>query len=251
MPPYVVPLPPHPSKKYPPVNACIYCGATNGLTTEHIIPLSVGGKWVLPKSSCKACAAITGAFEGEFARTILGPLRMLFNMPTRRPKERPRHLPLKVKYPSSVDWEIAHVDRSVCPFLVLLPLYPLPELIIGVREEGKRSSATSTMWVRGGGFWPDKDAHMQWLCEALGATDVMPTGTMHTEPYCLAILKVAHAFATAELGRHAFEPLLPDMIRSRNLAERALVMGGGAGNEPPSNQAHEVTFVDSWSTPLG
>lgn len=48
----------------------------------------------------------------------------------------------------------------------------------------------------------------------------------------------------AELGRHAFEPLLPDMIRSRDLAERALVMGGGAGNEPPSNQAHEVTFVD-------
>lgn len=30
-----------------------------GLTTEHIIPLSVGGKWVLPKSSCKVCAAIT------------------------------------------------------------------------------------------------------------------------------------------------------------------------------------------------
>lgn len=103
---------------------------------------------------------------------------MLFNMPTRRPKERPRHLPLKVKYPGSVDWEIAHVDRSVCPFLVLLPLYPLPELITGVREERDRSSATRTMWVRGGGFWPDKDAHMQWLCDALKATHVMPTGTM-------------------------------------------------------------------------
>ena len=67
---------------------------------------------------------MTGAIEGEFSRTILGPLRMLYNLPTRRPKDRPKHLPLKVKYSTSTDWEIAYVDLvafarfwSVCRFI--------------------------------------------------------------------------------------------------------------------------------------
>ena len=94
MQPNATSFPPHPPREFPPVKACIYCGATERLSTEHIIPFSAGGKWVLPKASCRTCAALTGTFEGEFARTILGPLRMPFNMPTRRPKERPRHLPL-------------------------------------------------------------------------------------------------------------------------------------------------------------
>lgn len=241
--PKVAPLPPHPPREYPNANVCVYCGAQERLTDEHIIPFAAGGKWLLPQASCKACAVITGKFEGEFSRTIIGPLRMLFNMPTRRPKDRPSHLPLKVKYPESRDWEIAKVDRRVCPFLVILPLYTMPELVTGVREDGERTSATNKLWVRGGGFWADKEAHMQWLCMKLGATAIMPTGTVHTEPYCLTILKVAHSFAAAELGLGSFEPLLPEMILKRDLKERALVLGGGGGDEPPSAEAHEVGFV--------
>jgi hypothetical protein len=242
--PKVAPFPPHPLKKYPAAKVCVYCGTREKLTDEHIVPFAAGGAWLLPQASCKACAAITGKFEGEFGRTIIGPLRMLFNMPTRRPKERPRHLPLKVKYPGSTDWEIAKVDRRICPFLVVLPLYPMPELMTGQRESGERTSATNKLWIRGGGFWPDRDAHLQWLCMKLGAVSVMPTGTAHTEPYCLTILKVAHSFANAELGVGGFEPLLPEMILKRDLRDRAMVLGGGSGDEPPSSEAHEVTFVE-------
>jgi hypothetical protein len=103
------------------------------------------------------------------------------------------------------------------------------------------------LWIRGGGFWPDKDAHLQWLCDRLGAAAVMPTGTVHTEPYCLTILKVAHCFAVAELGLRGFQPLLPDMILRRDLSERAAFMGGGEGNEPPSTEAHEVEFAEHGS----
>ena len=34
------------------VGSCIYCGATDQLTDEHIIPLALGGRFVLPDSSC-------------------------------------------------------------------------------------------------------------------------------------------------------------------------------------------------------
>lgn len=167
---------------------------------------------------------------------------MLYDMPTRRPKERPQHLPLKVKYPTSTDWEIAHVDRSICPFLIVLPLYPLPDVVTGTESVRNRSAASATFWTRGGGFCEDKDAHLQRLCEMLGATEVMPIGTVNTETFCLTLAKVAHAFASAELGINAFEPCLCDMIRNRDLSNRAMFIGGGEGNELPAAELHEVGF---------
>jgi hypothetical protein len=235
-------LPSHAAKNYSPVGECIYCGSKDRLTKEHIVPYSAGGRWVLPRASCGDCAAITGAFEGEVSRTILGPLRMLYNMPTRRPKERPEHLPLKVKYPTSTDWETVYVDRSICPFLVGLPTYPMPDALTGTVTEGNRTAATSQLWLRGAGFRGEINAHLQWLCEFLGAVQVMPVATMHAEPFCLTLAKIAHSFSTAELGLRSFQSFLPDMIRSRDLSNRAEFIGGGAGNEPPSEQLHDVTF---------
>ena len=243
MPPATRPaLPTHPSKRYPAVGRCIYCGSAAGLTEEHIVPYALGGRWVLPESSCKACSKITGKFEGQLCRTILGPLRMLFNMPTRRPKERPRHLPLKVKYPTSTDWDIAYVHRDVCPFLIGLPLYPTPDALTGQVTQENRTAATSQIWLRGGGFWNDRDKHLQWLCEMLGAVQVMPEAHIPVEPFCLTLLRIAHAFSVAELGLNGFKPFLTEMIRERDLSNRAQVLGGGAGNERPGDVLHEVGF---------
>lgn len=241
-------LPSHSSRQYASVGKCIYCGSKERLTREHIIPYSAGGRWVLPEASCRDCAVVTGAIEGEFARTILGPLRMLYDMPTRRPKDRPKHLPLKVKYPASTDWEIAYVDRSICPFLVGLPLYSMPDALTGTVTEGNRSAATSQLWIRGAGFWQDRNAHLQWLCNALSAVEVMPIATVHTEPFCLTLAKIAHAFTVAELGIKGFE--LPRVIRQRDLSNRAEFIGGGLGNEPPSDQLHELAFDPAASTNL-
>jgi hypothetical protein len=74
-----------------PVGTCIYCGASDcELTDEHIIPLGLAGADILPQASCKPCARITGKFEGVVQRTIFGDLRIYFNLPTRRKKERPK-----------------------------------------------------------------------------------------------------------------------------------------------------------------
>lgn len=235
-------LPNHAVRHYAPVGACIYCGSKDNLTKEHIIPYAAGGRWVLPDASCGVCAAVTGAFEGEFSRTILGPLRMLYNMPTRRPKDRPKHLPLKVKYPASSEWEIVQVDRDICPFLVGLPLYPTPDALAGIVTMGDRSAATSSIWIRGGGFWQDRDAHLEWLCNALGASEVMPIATVHAEPFCLTLAKIAHSFAVAELGNDVFYPFLTEIIRRRDLSNRAEFIGGGSGDEPPSEYLHELEF---------
>jgi HNH endonuclease len=52
--------------KFPPVGRCIYCGSTDQLSNEHIIPYALGGYHsVLPESSCEACRRETGSFEAK------------------------------------------------------------------------------------------------------------------------------------------------------------------------------------------
>ncbi len=41
---------------YQEVGSCIYCGSTDNLSNEHIIPYGLGGNLELPKSSCSRCA---------------------------------------------------------------------------------------------------------------------------------------------------------------------------------------------------
>lgn len=137
---------------------------------------------------------------------------------------------------------MAYVDRDICPFLVGLPLYPLPDALTGVKSEEAHGSATKNLWLRGGGFWRDRDRHLQWLCEALGAVQVMPTAEIQTDPFCLTLAKIAHA---AEFGPEKFTPLLTDMIRQRDLSSRAEFIGGGEGNEAPSAELHQVAFANT------
>ena len=59
-------------RSYQPVHRCIYCGKSADLRNEHIVPFALNGVTVLPKSTCGACAEITGRFEGAVLR---GPMR--------------------------------------------------------------------------------------------------------------------------------------------------------------------------------
>src|SRR5947209_7136061 len=55
---------------YQPVGRCIYCGSTESLGREHIIPLALNGTAVLPKSTCDGCTRITGEFEQDVLRAL-------------------------------------------------------------------------------------------------------------------------------------------------------------------------------------
>ena len=58
---------------YKPVGHCIYCGATENLGKEHILPFGLSGSAILPKSSCRNCASITGRTEQDILRGSFWP----------------------------------------------------------------------------------------------------------------------------------------------------------------------------------
>src|SRR5215469_3620134 len=80
---------------YAPVNRCIYCGATETLGKEHIIPRSLAGMLILPRASCRTCERTTSGFELTVARRIYGNFRMKHDLPSYRKDERPTHIPLE------------------------------------------------------------------------------------------------------------------------------------------------------------
>jgi HNH endonuclease len=110
---------------YAPVGHCIYCGSDGGeqgLGDEHIVPFSLGGVLVLPKASCRACEAITSAFERRCAHIMYGSFRIRENQ-TRRPKERPTKLPMCATFGDKGEVYMMPVDGVVAtlPLVHFLP----------------------------------------------------------------------------------------------------------------------------------
>jgi HNH endonuclease len=83
-------LPTQPGRTYRSIELCIYCGSTEELSDEHIIPMGLGGRLVLSHASCAICSSKTSKQERTCLRTMYGPLRLLYGLPSRRKRERPR-----------------------------------------------------------------------------------------------------------------------------------------------------------------
>src|SRR5208282_4895981 len=65
------------------------------------------------------------------------------------------------------------------------------------------------------------------------------------------IAKIAHSFAIAELG-FTFVPYLINLIEATPPLFASHLVGGGLGdNPPPSENLHEIEFVQSLDGPVG
>jgi hypothetical protein len=111
-------LPTQSAHTYNSVGYCIYCGSARHLTDEHIIPLGLRGRLVLPNASCSVCSIKTSKVERTCLRTMYGALRLVYGLPTRRKSSRPKALQLKVKRTESSDWEYVAVPQERYPFLI-------------------------------------------------------------------------------------------------------------------------------------
>jgi hypothetical protein len=106
------------------IGRCIYCGATDDLTREHIIPYGLNGYWTLSDASCPRCRKTTSAFETEVLRNTLGWARSALNMQTRNPEDRIGHLPIRAVRRGRQTFET--IELAGAPILVYLPTFAAP-----------------------------------------------------------------------------------------------------------------------------
>jgi hypothetical protein len=79
------------------IGRCVYCGSTDSLTDEHIVPRGLKGPWQLLKGSCKVCNQIISAFEKSVLREQFILPRAALHLPTYHPKNRPQAFSFEVE----------------------------------------------------------------------------------------------------------------------------------------------------------
>ena len=160
------------------IRECIYCGSTEGLTKEHAVPYGLNGSWTLLDASCSVCAGITHRFERDTLKGLFPAVRTVLAMQTRRPKERPKTVPLVL--------ETAGVQRTIHVAPTEFPLYlptiefPPPGVVEGrPRGRGIRTPVLDLRHVCGPSFadvatrYPDADfvgARVRFTAEDFGRT---------------------------------------------------------------------------------
>ena len=117
------------TKRFPEVGQCIYCGAKENLSDEHVVPFALGGRLVLPKSSCNTCSAITSSFEKKVLRGFMYEARVTGKYPTRRPKDRPSELCINLG--TGEKFNNFHLPISESPGLLQLPVLEPPGFLVG------------------------------------------------------------------------------------------------------------------------
>ncbi len=173
-------------KVYPPVGRCIYCGSTESLTDEHIVPLAMSGTGVLPKSSCTPCARITGALEQRVLRGMLWPLRVATKTKSRsKHKDAPpsRSIELTDAAGKISDEEVGFGET---PFTVTFPILSPPDkdYVAGVQLKG------TAVYTIGGSVEELPAKHK--------ATSVTWGETMDPVSFARMVAKIAYASAIAQ-----------------------------------------------------
>jgi HNH endonuclease len=196
-----------------PVGHCIYCGqvpSDQPLTDEHIIPFSLGGELLLPASSCRSCAAITGHIEGIVCGSMLKAVRTHFGMKSRRPKK--STLPVKGSAPT------VEVPINDHPFYLVLEVFERPQILKRSKHWSERDIPTGHY---DGHLRMYADPHSAKRHDTLGNAGVpikITPGNLQT-----MLAKMAHSYAIAELGSDVFRPFLPDLILNKRPSRNWLV----------------------------
>lgn len=224
---------------YPAVGRCIYCGADDRrLTTEHIIPESLGGTLLLPASTCDACAAETSAFEGRCTGQIFRPARRILGMPQKNKSRKKKAGP--ETFDAKVDDVPVKVEVHEFPGLLMSFDFDMPGI---VKNEPLTEAFTGRVVT---GMLPGFAHRMAALHGkhrvTKGVSLAMPA---NVDDLGRTLAKIAHAYAVAELGVDGFKPYLLDIILNRPPLHTGHYVGA-FGHAPEGEDLHTIELHSFW-----
>jgi hypothetical protein len=189
-----------------PVGSCIYCGRTDQLTEEHAVAFALGGGLILPEASCGPCAAITSAFERKVLRGFMRDARTAGRFPTRRPKERPATIPIKVKRGDRL--ESVELPSNESPGFLHLPKLDKAAFLDGrPPATGVSIVGTETLYF---GKRPED------VAAVLGTNTLEMTANIDVPAFARMLAKRGYSYAVAALGPYPRSevPVLPLILGS-------------------------------------
>ena len=215
---------------YAPVGRCIYCGSAQQLSEEHIIPYALDGHLVLPKASCRQCAAITKQFEQTCSRDMFGPLRIRLDLQTRRKKLRPKSLEIttfNAKGKSETKTVPSHQFPKACVGLKLQP----PGIILGQPPTDQIHNPTIVM--------SSEDSEVKpYIPENQHAVVL---GMIDHNAFFRLLAKIAHSFVVARIGVDGFKHRIPPLLIGKpgdSTDTFPYLVGGDTEDPSPEKSLH-------------
>lgn len=167
--------------------ACVYCGSTEQLSREHVVPYSLGGTLTILKGSCEECRKKTHGFETD---VLTGPMRMvryIQNLPSHsKHKDVPKLVPIAVKNSDGAEQTI---DVPVAEAPIFLAFYEFGE---PKYLEPRRGASLETSGVVIGSYGQDPGRFLAELGVkglSLSSPPMMPVS------FARMIAKIAYCFA--------------------------------------------------------
>lgn len=216
------------------IGRCIYCGATDDLRTEHIIPKGLGGTDTLLAASCGSCATETSRVEQRVLRGSWGGFRWVLGTPSRRSNERPPTLPADVRRGQT--WTTEELVPQEYTGAAAFPIFRLPPALVGDLDATLVWPAVPTILATGqGGVAADSPP------KRAGGDGYRLPVTFDPTAIARMIAKIAHGYAVEFLGVDGFEPFLPDAIlgKSDDVGRWVGSLDGSLFEESP-NQGHRA-----------
>ena len=191
---------------YKPVGHCIYCGATENLGKEHILPFGLSGSAILPKSSCRNCASITGRTEQDILRGSFWPVRAFRDLKSRsKHEDAPSTMPVSI-FRNGED-EVVMLKLEDAPILLPFPIFPPPSFLSG-QDSVIGITVTGHHTIR---FGVDPTV----VGKTLGASRINITAEINPVAFARMLAKIGYAYAVAEGAASDLEGLsfvLPSIL---------------------------------------
>jgi hypothetical protein len=179
------------------VGQCIYCHDDNSsLSTEHIIPYGLNGRWELSRASCSRCAKVTSKFERSVQRVTYLLNRKSMKLPSRRKDMHLNKFELIVNRTGKNEqiWVTAEDHPATLIFLQLAE----PAFLDG-RPLTKGVTVVGMIEVRGIG------PSLEEVAKRYNAKEVATTATFVGNDLERMLAKSAYGFAVAKFGLDGFE----------------------------------------------
>lgn len=193
-------------KVFQEVGRCIYCGTVGDqLSREHVVPIGLGGGFVLPAASCSACARVTQQFETVCQRKIFVAHRVAQRL---------------VRHKSEID-----PNRNDPNHLLMPEIHGLPGML------GRRNpEAPFCLTYRFSGYkkdWPNDGQQM--------------VRSFDLAAFTRMLAKIGHSYAVGEFGLNAFDPELPPFILGRSPNLGPYFIGESVDDVPlAGNVLHQI-----------
>jgi hypothetical protein len=192
--------------RFDPVNQCIYCGARDQLSDEHIIPLGLSGNLILPRASCPLCSQMTSRFEGQVLRGFMHDARLAGGFKSRRPRSQPKTIRIRL---IDQDDGVTEVDvpRFEAPGFVVLPTFTLPSYLLG-------DPPVTGINVSGMQLVNTGEQDLAKFARGRGGTGIQTQVVPEIEALAQMLAKIAYSYAVAMTGFVDRESSpLPDLMR--------------------------------------